>query len=94
MDIDKLVTSDLDWQIDDEGDDCAIGVEYEYIIDGDDQLAVFKGGTLAALRENGCLRCAETMGDAIECIRKRQIRDDLPERIQKFVNGAICKGKH
>lgn len=88
------IEADLDWQVDEDGDDCALGVVYEYAIDLDNELAVFKDGKVVAIRENGCLKCAEAMGDAIERITKYQIRDGHPVRINKYLTGAwICDGK-
>jgi len=91
----KLIVADLDWTIDEDGDDCADGVEYEYVIDLENELAVFKNGKVVAIRRNGCMSCAESMGNAIEETRLRQIRDSKPERLNMFNgDGAwICDGQ-
>jgi hypothetical protein len=86
----QIVEADLDWYIDDDGDDCAQGEEHDYAIDKDYELAVFKDGKVVALRDSGCLQCAELMAEAIECCYKRG------DRVNKFAGDSpwVCDATH
>lgn len=55
----------LDWTIDDDGDDCAEGL-LEYIIDVDNELAVFHDGKCVAIRSCADMDHAEAIGEAFE----------------------------
>ena len=84
------MTDTLDWAIDEDGDDVAFGEEHDYIIDKDYELAVFKDGKVAAIRDNGCLACAELMAEAIERCYQRG------SRVNKFAGDEpwVCDGTH
>ena len=91
----EIIKADLDWQVDEYGEIGAAGVDYEYYIDQNNELAVFKDGKVIIIRENGCLTCAELIAEAIECVHKRCVRDNMEERTQKFVDSPyICDTTH
>lgn len=57
--------ANLEWEIDDDGDDCAQGL-LEYIIDVDNELAVFHDGKCVAIRPCVDMDHAEAIAEAFE----------------------------
>lgn len=69
----EIIDADLDWSIDDDGEDYSFGVAYDYIIDADNELAVFNGDKCIIIRQCVDLAHAESLAEAMErvCIRDR-----------------------
>lgn len=69
----EIIEADLDWEIDSDGEDVAVGIAYDYIVDGSNELAVFHGEKCVVIRQCVDMAHAEFIAEAIEieCIRDR-----------------------
>lgn len=67
-----VIEAELDWDIDD-GDYISHGTDYDYIIDLDNELAVFNGSKCIAVRECVDEEHAQFIAEAFEIERKRDL---------------------